>query len=91
MWSATVMRSGTTLLDPVGPQFPYLAVHLVEGLADPSLQARPPVVSEVAREAPSFLEEHARILQLGELGLGHLPVIGAAPFRGVSSLRLLLR
>src|SRR5215208_2101755 len=31
------------------------------------------MVCEVAREAPRHLEEHACVLQLGELGLGDLP------------------
>src|SRR5829696_455857 len=31
------------------------------------------MVCEVAREAPRLLEEHACVLQLGELGLGDLP------------------
>jgi hypothetical protein len=43
-------------LASVGAQLLYLAVHLVEGLADPGLQPSPPVLGAVAREAPRLFE-----------------------------------
>src|SRR5215212_6411755 len=68
-----VAESCGTSLAPVGPQLPYLAVHLVQGLADPGLQPRPAVVGEVPRQPPRLFEEHAHILQLRKLRFGHLP------------------
>jgi hypothetical protein len=40
-------RGNVALLASVGAQLLYLAVHLVEGLADPGLQPHPAVVGEI--------------------------------------------
>ena len=45
----------------------YLTFHLIERPPQHGLKPRPPVVGEVARESPSFLEEHAHALQLDKL------------------------
>ena len=55
---------GNDLLALGGPQLYYLAVHLVEGLTQLGLQARPPVIGKVSGESPRFFEEHAHVLQL---------------------------
>jgi hypothetical protein len=88
-WATPSWRKGkVALLAPVGTQLLYLAVHLVEGTADPGLQPRPTVVGEVAREAPRLLEEYARVLQLRQLRFGHLPV--GAPFPSFGHPTILL-
>ena len=55
---------GNDLLALGGPQLYYLTVHLVEGLTQLGLQARPPVIGKVSGESPRFFEEHAHVLQL---------------------------
>src|SRR5215203_2923384 len=41
---------------PVGGQLHYLTVHLVEGLAEPGLQPRPPMIGKVSGHPPRFFE-----------------------------------
>src|SRR5919112_6382047 len=57
-------RGNATLLASVGPQILYLAIHLVQGLAELGLQPSPAMVGEVPPQPPRFLEEHASVLEL---------------------------
>ena len=55
--SATSGCWDVALLASVCSQLPYLAVHLVKGIADLGLQPRPAVVGEVSGQFPRFLED----------------------------------
>jgi hypothetical protein len=47
LWANDLLALGS-------PQLPYLTVHLIEGIAEFGLQARPAVIGKVSGESPRF-------------------------------------
>jgi len=59
-----VLLMAGALMVMVGAAPASAQVIIEPGLADPILQAHPPVIREVSAQTPSFFEQHTHVLQL---------------------------